>query len=203
MWIFWVCWRFFSWMIYKVHVPFVNQACITVFDDVQSPPLCLVPPVSLGKSWSLTISLNKNYIQNFRIRNYFKKDFLNFSFHNVRYCNHLVTFLEKISHQFAFFKLSMKLARAISFSSSFFIWLFKINRIYIIIRICFLSVSSILIGSFSSSSFSSKLLFLYFIKILATGWPVAKIFLWNIQTIVCFYCINTTRSDNSDAISII
>ena len=44
---------------------------------------CPVPPVSLGKSWSLTISLKKNYIQNFRIRNYFKKDFLNFSFHNV------------------------------------------------------------------------------------------------------------------------
>ena len=82
-------------------------------------PLCLVPPpVSLGKSWSLTISLKKNYIENFRIRNYFKKDFLNFSFHYVRYYNHLVTFLEKNSHQFSFFKLSMKLARAISSSSS-------------------------------------------------------------------------------------
>ena len=78
----------------------------TVFEAAQSP-LCLIPPVSLGKSWSLTISL-KNYIEDFRIRNYFKKDFLNFSFHYVRYCNHLVTFLEKFPHQFAFFKLSIK-----------------------------------------------------------------------------------------------
>ena len=70
------------------------------------PPLCLVPPppVSLGKSWSLTISLKKNYIENFRIWNYFIKDFLNFSFHYVRYCNHLVTFLEKFSYQFTFFQ---------------------------------------------------------------------------------------------------
>ena len=60
------------------------------------------PPVSLAKSWSLIISLKKIYIENFRIRNYFKKDFLNFSFHYVRYCNHLVTFLEKFPHQFAF-----------------------------------------------------------------------------------------------------
>ena len=30
----------------------------TVFDVIH-PPLCLVPPVSLGKSWSLTISLKK------------------------------------------------------------------------------------------------------------------------------------------------
>ena len=48
---------------------------------LSSPPPCLVPPpVSLGKSWSLTISLKKNYIENFRIRNYFKKDFLIFLF---------------------------------------------------------------------------------------------------------------------------
>ena len=40
----------------------------------------------------------------------------------------------------------------------------------------FLLVSSILIGSFSSSSFSSKLLLLYFIKVSATGHPVAEIF---------------------------
>ena len=59
------------------------------------PPPLTSPPVSLGKSWSLTISLKKIYIENFRIRNYFKKDFLNFSFHYVRYCNHLVTFFEK------------------------------------------------------------------------------------------------------------
>ena len=63
-----------------------------------------VPPVSFGKSWSLTISLKKNYIENFRIKNYFKKIFFNFSFHYVRYCNHLVTFFENFSHQFVFFQ---------------------------------------------------------------------------------------------------
>ena len=72
-----------------------------LYMTLSSPPLSS-PPVSLAKSWSLAISLKKIYIENFRIRNYFKKDFLNFSFHYVRYCNHLVTFLEKFPHQFAF-----------------------------------------------------------------------------------------------------
>ena len=90
----------------------------TVFDVVQSP-LCLVPlPCKYGKILVVDHFVEKNYIENFRIRSYFKKDFLNFSFHYVRYCNHLVTFLEKISHHFTLFKLSMKLARAISSSSS-------------------------------------------------------------------------------------
>ena len=39
------------------------------------------PLVSLAKSWSLAISLKKNLYKNFSIRNYFKKDLLNFSFH--------------------------------------------------------------------------------------------------------------------------
>ena len=72
----------------------------TVFDAVQSP-LCLVPPCKFGKILVIDNFVEKNYFENFRIRNYFKKDFFNFSFHYVRYCNHLVTFLEKISHQFA------------------------------------------------------------------------------------------------------
>ena len=128
----------------------------TVFDAVQSPPLSSPPPCKFGKILVVDHFVEKNYIENFRIWNYFIKDFLNFSFHYIRYCNHLVTFMEKISHQFAFFKLSMKLARAISFSSDYLK--------SIIIRICFFI--SKLISSFSSSSFSSKLLFLYFIKIL-------------------------------------
>ena len=72
----------------------------TVFDAVQSPPLSS-PPCKFGKILVVDNFVEKNYFENFRIRNYFKKDFLNFSFHYVRYCNHLVTFLEKISHQFA------------------------------------------------------------------------------------------------------
>ena len=68
------------------------------------PPLCLVPPCKFGKILVVDNFVEKNYIENFRIRNYFKKDFLNFSFHYVRYCNHLVTFSEKISHQFSFFQ---------------------------------------------------------------------------------------------------
>ena len=76
------------------------------------------PPASFGKSWSLTILFKKNYIENFRIRNYFTKDFLNFSFHYVQYCNHLVTFWKNFLISLLFFKLSMNLARAMSFSSS-------------------------------------------------------------------------------------
>ena len=51
------------------------------YSTLSSPPLSS-PPVSLTKSRSLATSLiKKNYIENFSIRNYFKKDFLNFSFH--------------------------------------------------------------------------------------------------------------------------
>ena len=81
---------------------------------LSSPPLSS-PPCKFGKILVVYNFVEKNYIENFRIWNYFNKDFLNFSFHYVRYCNHLVTSLEKFSHQFAFFfKLSMKLARATS-----------------------------------------------------------------------------------------
>ena len=51
----------------------------TVFDVVQSSPLSS-PPINLGKVWSLIILLKKNYIENFRIRNYFKNIFLIFLF---------------------------------------------------------------------------------------------------------------------------
>ena len=68
----------------------------------------------------------------------------------------------------------------------FYIWLSKVDSIFIIIRTWFSSVNSILIGSFLSSSFSSKLLLLYFIKISATGLPVTN-FLWNIFTL----CVST------------
>ena len=62
---------FISW---EPHTAFFKSSThITVFDAVQSPSLSS-PPVSLGKSWSLTISLKKNYIEEFLwIRNYFKK----------------------------------------------------------------------------------------------------------------------------------
>ena len=74
----------------------------TVFDVVQSPPPLSSPPCKFGKILVVDHFVEKIYIENFRIRNYFKKDFLNFSFHYVRYCNHLVTFFEKFPHQFAF-----------------------------------------------------------------------------------------------------
>ena len=79
------------------------------------------PPVSLAKSWSLATSLNKFYIENFIIKNYFKKDLLNFLF--IRYDTAIIKqsssyLFEKFSSSVCFCKLSMKLARAISSSSS-------------------------------------------------------------------------------------
>ena len=99
----------FYFYIFRLLLPYLT---------LSTPPLSS-PPVSLRKSWSLTISLKKINIENFRIRNYFKKDFLNFSFHYVRCCNHPVTFFKKnFLIRLLFFKLSMKLARAIFSSSS-------------------------------------------------------------------------------------
>ena len=66
----------------------------TVFDVVQSP-------VSLGKSWSLTISLKKKFILKIlELEIISKMIFL--IFHYLRYRNHPVTFMKKFPHQFAF-----------------------------------------------------------------------------------------------------
>ena len=86
---------------------------ITVFDVVQSPPLCLVP-CKFVKILVVDNFVGKNYIEIFWIRNYFKKIF--FSLCTILQSSNY--FFWKFSHQFAFFKLSMKLARAISSSSS-------------------------------------------------------------------------------------
>ena len=94
-----------SW---KKHLAFIY----TVFDVVMSPG-------SLAKSWSLGKSFNKILYKNFSIKNYFKKDILNFSFHEVRDLNHQTTIqFFFISSSVCFCKLSMKLVRAISSSSS-------------------------------------------------------------------------------------
>ena len=92
------------------------------YSTLSSPPPLSSPPVSLVKSWSLAISLKKIYIENFFIRNYFKKDLLNFF---IRYDTAIIKqsssyFFEKISSSVCFCKLSMKLARAVSSSSSSF-----------------------------------------------------------------------------------
>ena len=66
-------------------------------------------------------------------------------------------------------------------------WSSKVNYIFIISELAFCSLNSILIGSFSSSSFSSKLLQLYLIKVLATGRPVAKLFFYEIYKTLCVF----------------
>ena len=165
------------------------------------PSLCLVSPVGLENygCWQLHW---KNYIENFSIRNYLKKDILNFLFS-------LDTIPQSFSYFFKIKNLINLLLQAlieVSQSNIFFVfffytWSFKFNSIFIVIRIYFWSVSSILISSFSSSSFSFESLLLYLIKVLATDLPVAKIFMENTRHCV-FYCI-TTGSGNSYVISII
>ena len=84
----------------------------------------------------------------------------------------------KISSSICFCKLSMKLVKAISSSSSFFTS-DHLNSISFssLQGSVFCSVSSISIGSFSSSSFSSKLLLLYLIKILAIKDQLPKFYM--------------------------
>ena len=66
-----------------------------------------------------------------------------------------------------------------------YIWSFKVNSIFIIIRIC-LFLSKLNINWFLLSLFSSKLL-LYLIKVLATGRAVAKIFLMKYIFTLCVF----------------
>ena len=103
----------------------------------------------------MATSVNKILYKNFFIRNYFKKDLFNFSFHLVRYCNHqafIQLLFKNFPHQFAFVILN-----EVSHSNIFLVFLYtrssKINNIFIISGQFFCSVSSISIGSFSSSSF--------------------------------------------------
>ena len=73
----------------------------TVPNIVQSPPLSS-PPVSLTKSWSLATSLKKFYIENSRIRNYFKKYIQIFFFSLGMIQQSSSYFLEKFPHQLTF-----------------------------------------------------------------------------------------------------
>ena len=134
----------------------------------------------------MTISLKKFILKNLELEITSKKIFLIFLFTMYDTAIILLLFWKKFLISLLFIKLSMKLARAISFSSSFFIWLFKINRIYIIIRICFFMSKLNINWFFLFFIVSSKLLLLYFIKISATGWPVAKIF-YGIYKLLCVF----------------
>ena len=102
------------------------------------PPLSSPPPCNFGKILVVDNFVEKKIILKIlELEITSKKIFLIFLFTMYDTAIILLLFWKKFLISLLFIKLSMKLARAISFSSSFFIWLFKINRIYIIIRICF------------------------------------------------------------------
>ena len=65
----------FNWVNY------ITRQLFYLYRIRRCPAPLSSPSVSLGKSWSLAVSMKKIYIENFLIRNYFKKDLLNFSFH--------------------------------------------------------------------------------------------------------------------------
>ena len=111
---------------------------ITVFDVVQSPPLSS-PPCKFGKILVVDNFVEKIILKILELEITSKKIFIYFSFHYVRYCNHLVTFLGKNYHQFAFFQALNEVSQSNIFLVFFcYIWSSRFNRIFIIIRICFL-----------------------------------------------------------------
>ena len=121
--------------------------------------------------------LTKFYIENFSIINCIKKDLLNFLF--IRYDFAIIQLLFWRTFLISLFLQALsKVSQGNIFVFFFYIWSFKVNSIFIIIRICFLLLLSKpnINWSFSPSSFSFKLLLLYFIKVLATCWPIVKFF---------------------------
>ena len=82
------------------------------------PPPLSSPPVSLGKSWSLTISLKKIILKILELEITSKKIYLIFLFIMYDTAIILLLFLKKFLISLLFIKLSMKLARAISSLSS-------------------------------------------------------------------------------------
>ena len=147
-----------------------------VFEVIQSP--LSSPPVSLAKSWSLAISLNKIFILKILVLEITSRMiFLIFLF--IRYDTAIIQLLFWKN-----FLISLLLQAPNEVSQSniflvffFYIWSSKVNSIFIIIRICFL------FNKFNINWFllffivSSKLLLLFLIKALATDLPVAKIFM--------------------------
>ena len=123
---------------------------------------CLVPPLYLipcefGKIRSRQFHLTKLYIEHFNIKNYFKIILLNFLF--IWYDTAIISYFSKhFPHLLAFVIFNEVNLSNIFLVFFFYIWSFKVDSIFIIIRFCFCSVSSILIGSFSPFSFSSELL---------------------------------------------
>ena len=142
-------------------------------------PLCLVL-CKFGKILVVGEIIGQNFINKIIVLEITSNQiFLIFLF--IRYDTVMIKqsssdFLRKNSLQFTFVIFNEVNLNNFFSSSSSCIWSFKANSIFIIIKISFCSVSSILIGSFSSPSFSSELLVLYLINVLSTGLPVAKHF---------------------------
>ena len=110
--------------------------------------------------------------------------------------------LKSFPHQLAF-----EIFNEISQSNIFlfnllFFRAYKVNSIFIISRSAFWSVSSISIGSFSSSLFFSDQLLLYLIKVLVTGWPVFKIFLME-YTRHCVFWLHSLRFKPNNIIPLV
>ena len=83
---------------------------------------CPVPPVSFVKFYSLATFWTKFYFENFSIRNYFKKVlFIFFIWYDTAVIKQSSSyFFGKVFLSVCFFKLSMKLAKEISSSSTSF-----------------------------------------------------------------------------------
>ena len=108
------------------------------YSTLSCPPLS-IPPVSLAKSWLLIIFIEQTFILKILVLEInSKKNFLIFLI--IMYNTTIIQLLFfKFSSAVCFCKLSMKLARAISSSSSSFTSdHLKSIAFFIIIRICFL-----------------------------------------------------------------
>ena len=164
----------------------------TVFDVVKSP--FLLSPCKFDKILVVDNIIEKNLYKIFVLEIISKKIFLIFLF--IRYYTAIIKqsssyFYGKFILIICFCKLLMKLAKAISSSSSCTSTHLKSIAFYHYQDLIFLSVSSISNGSFSFLSFSSKLL-LYLVKVLVIGPSVAKI-LWNIFILCAFTALLKIR----------
>ena len=134
------------------------------------------------------------------------KDFLNFSFF-IRYKTAIIK--QSFSYFFAKFLISLllQILNEVSQSNIFLvfflhIWSFKVNSIFIISGSAFCSANSRSIGSFSSSAFPPSYFYYILLNFRQLVFQSPK-FLMEYIYIVCFDCITTTRSNNSNVISII
>ena len=176
---------------YIIYTFFHSYIWTTVFDVIQSPPLCLVL-CKFDKILVVGNFIEQNFILKILVLEITsRKIFLIFL--SIRYDTAIII-QSTIFWKFFLISLLSQALNVVSLNNIFLVFFLyiqslKVNSNLIIIRNCFCSVNSISIGSFYSS-FSSKLLLYILLKLWQLVSQLSKFFklnIWDINMLLLHY----------------